>query len=167
MSELGVVTPCWTIEFERRSRHPASRVWKAITDPEQLGRWMRYPATVDLRVGGSWFLDFSPEAPLDGVIVRMEPERNLACVWGRSVLEWTLRPEDDGCTFWFVHHGQALRLTPEEEGLASGWHSFVDGLEAHLDGRRLTDGEDRALHRDRMPAYRERILAALPSGALG
>ena len=47
--EIGDITPCYTITLHRKSKHPAKRLWAAITDPAEIARWMDYPAQVDLR----------------------------------------------------------------------------------------------------------------------
>lgn len=164
MSELGKVTRCYTLTYERRSRHPVSRVWRSISDPEEVSRWMRYPARIDLRRGGDYFVDFgsSPDGgALDGVIVRIEAERSLAVVWGLSVLEWQLEPDGEGCRYTFVHHGQAPRLVPDDEGLAAGWHLFLDALAASLDDPGPLPPEDETEHRVLMAPYRERLDAVL------
>jgi uncharacterized protein YndB with AHSA1/START domain len=146
--------------FERRTRQPAARLWRALTEPDEVAKWMGYPARVDLRVGGDWHVEFTSrgeDEDLAGVIVRVEPERRLACVWGMSVLEWRLEPDGDGCRYTFVHHGQAPRLVDEEVGLVAGWHSFLDDLEGHLEGREARDAGFSTLKE----AYRERVAAAL------
>ena len=44
---------------------------------------MTYPARIDLRVGGDYFVDFgrTHEGELDGVIVKVVPERLLRYAW--------------------------------------------------------------------------------------
>lgn len=83
MNEPGEITRCYSLRYERRSRHSPERLWRAIMDPGELSRWMSYPARVDLRVGGDYSVDFSrtSEGTLEGVIVRIEPARRLAVGW--------------------------------------------------------------------------------------
>ena len=166
---LGEITTCYRIRFERTSKHPAARVWRALTNPEDLRVWMEGPARVDLRVGGTWQIDFDASPPgdvLDGVIIAVEPERRLAYAWGLSVCEWTIEPHDDGCTYTFVHNGLSDR-GEGEEGLAAGWHAFVDQLDMHLDGVEF-DREERAEAWRRMhEPYLERLNAALVKRAPG
>ena len=57
--------------------------------------------------GRAYRIDFGAGGGLDGVIVRVQPERRLAYVWGTSVVEWTLEPEGGGCRYTLAHHGQA------------------------------------------------------------
>ena len=74
---------------------------------------------------------------LDGVIVRLQPERDLAYVWGRAVVEWTLEPDGAGCRYTFVHHGQVPAPAGTgwtDEGLAAGYHTGLDALARLLDG---------------------------------
>jgi uncharacterized protein YndB with AHSA1/START domain len=130
---------------------------------------MGYPARIDLRPGGDYHLDFSnPKerdkgGELDGVIVRVQDERALAIVWGRSVLEWAIEPEGDGCRYSFCHHGQDSPSegdTFTDEGLAAGWHAFLDGFAAHLDGV-APPPKVPAAHAQLEDTYRERAAQAL------
>ena len=59
MNELGEITRCYSLRYERRSKHSPERLWRALTDQSELSRWMSYPARVDLRVGGDYAVDFS------------------------------------------------------------------------------------------------------------
>src|SRR5262245_50651029 len=97
--DLGDITLCYTVKFDRMSKHPAKRLWQAFTDPAEISKWMDYPARVDLRPGGDYVVDFSRtnQGALDGVIVRVEPERRLTYVWGLSVCEWSLEDVSGGC----------------------------------------------------------------------
>lgn len=163
--ELGEITRCYNILYERRSKHSVARVWRAITDPGELSRWMRYPVRVDLRVGGDYFVDFQDDSPegLDGIITAIEPERRLTYAWGLSVLEWKLEPDEatGGCTYTFLHHGMPVRGIPDEEGVAAGWHVWLDELEDHLDGRSISRESSSARYAALCPCYRARIEAAI------
>ena len=144
--DIGEITPCYTVTFRRTSKHPAKRLWSAITDANEITRWMDYPARVELKRGGDWHIDFSRsnDGVLDGVIVRVEPERVLTYVWGLSLVEWTLEDQPgSGCKYRLVHAGLADR-GEGEEGLPAGWHEFLDRLDRHLDGGYYTVPEQRA-----------------------
>ena len=159
MNDLGEITRCYSLRYERRSKHSPERLWRAITDASELSRWMSYPARVDLRVGGDYTVDFSrtSEGTLDGVIVRIEPARRLAYAWGTSVIEWTLEPDGDGCRYTFAHHGMARRDIPDEEGVAVGWHLWLDDFEAHLSGALPTLDASRTRSRELAKTYRARL----------
>jgi uncharacterized protein YndB with AHSA1/START domain len=157
--DIGEITLCYTIKFDRVSKHPAKRLWAAITDPAEIGKWMDYPARVDLRPGGEYVVDFSRtnEGALDGVIVRVRPERLLTYVWGWSVVEWSLEDvPGGGCKYRFVHNGQADR-GEGEEGLPAGWHEFLIRFDRHLDGAYLTQEQQKANWERLKPRYLERL----------
>ena len=52
MNDLGKISLCYSVTFDRRSRHSPSQIWSAITDSDEVSRWMGYPAHIDLRIGG-------------------------------------------------------------------------------------------------------------------
>jgi uncharacterized protein YndB with AHSA1/START domain len=160
---LGRISVCYTVTFERRCRHSPGRLWSAITDPDEITCWMGYPARVDLRPGGEWYVDFSStnDGRLDGVIVRVEPERVLTYAWGWSVVEWSLTPIDGGCAYTFVQNGLADR-GDDEEGLPAGWHDFIDRMEEHLEGYYPTREQHRARWEGLKPAYRAQLDRTLP-----
>lgn len=157
MSELGEITRVWTITFDRKSKHSPQRLWQALTDPDEVSKWMAYPARIDLRPGGEYHVDFSRDnsGELDGVIVRVEPERLLAYVWGYSVIEWTIEPDGDGCRYTFADHGNPT--TEAGVDISAGWHAWLDSLDAHLDGKTLTRAQEQEHSQRVTPAYKERL----------
>jgi uncharacterized protein YndB with AHSA1/START domain len=162
-SDLGVITRCYTVTFERTTRHGPARLWKAITQPDEVAAWMGAPATIDLRPGGDSIIDFAgDDAALDGIIVRVEQERRFAYVWGRSYTEWLIEPDGDGCRYTFVETGLTDRGEhADEEGLAAGWHKFLDRFADHLDGQLRDDAEYEARWHALKPAYRAQLDATI------
>lgn len=164
---IGEITLCYTVTFRRQSQHSAARLWRAITEPAEVSKWMDFPARIDLRVGGHWHIDFSRENPgeeLPGVIVRVKPERLLTYVWGWSVVEWRLEDTPNGCTYTFVHNGLADR-GEDEEGLPAGWHEFLDRLDLHLEGRYINRAEQKANWMRLKPPYRDQLEQVMRSKA--
>jgi uncharacterized protein YndB with AHSA1/START domain len=160
--EIGVITKCYTVTFERTSKHSASRLWTAITNPDQVASWMGAPAKVDLRVGGRYLIDFhgneDDDDRLDGIIVRVEHERKLGYLWGWSYAEWVIEDDGDGCRYTFVHNGLTDRgEDADEEGLPAGWHGFLDRLHEHLDGVSRTEAQHTARWHALKPAYRRQL----------
>jgi hypothetical protein len=72
-----------SLRFERRYDHGVERVWRAITDPDELRHWV--PPGEELEVTGS------------------EPPRLLAGSWYGDELRFELRPDGDGCVLVFTH----------------------------------------------------------------
>lgn len=129
-----------TLVFTRRVPHPPERVWRAISDADEVSAWMGYRIEVDARVGGRVrFFD-----DIDGVVFVCDPPRALAYSWvdlttegGREAMEadwhvrWDLEPDGDGTRITFTHRGLA---GPQLWGLGAGWHSFLDELLAYFLG---------------------------------
>jgi uncharacterized protein YndB with AHSA1/START domain len=165
--DLGTISLCYSVKYERSSRHSAERLWQAITSPGEVSKWMAYPVTIDLRPGGEFSMDFRTTGggEMRCVICRIEPGRAFAYVFEQSVCEWTIEAADEGCRYTFVQSGLADRGEREEE-LAAGWHGFYDQLDEYLDGIPLDLEKHRARWLERLPAYRERLRAVLPPAAM-
>jgi uncharacterized protein YndB with AHSA1/START domain len=120
------------VRFERRLAHPPERVWRAITEPEELAAW--FPDTIEG--------EFAPDAevtfpkfvemglPSTGKITEFEPPRLLAFAWGPSTLRFELEPDGDGCRLVFTDS------LPREESAknAAGWEVCLADLESRLAG---------------------------------
>ncbi|OAI40136.1 hypothetical protein AYO38_06405 [bacterium SCGC AG-212-C10] len=161
---LGTISLCYAVRYERTSRHSADRLWKAISRAEEVSAWMDYPASIDLQLGGAYFVDFSKasEGEIAGVICRLEPGRVLGYVWGWSVCEWTIEADGDGCRYTFIQNGLADR-GEGEEGLIAGWHGFFDQLDEYLDAIPLDLARHRATWNERKAPYRSLLRAKLPA----
>jgi uncharacterized protein YndB with AHSA1/START domain len=138
--DLGELTRCYSIRFERTSKHPVDRLWLAVTSADQVSTWMGVPVRIDLRRGGEYFVQFNEqgEDALDGVIVAVEPERLLRYTWGTSVVEWRLEPNGSGTRYVFTHHGVTPRANEWEAGIAAGWHGYLLQLEEMFEGQHVT-----------------------------
>lgn len=136
MGNLGILERTFTIRLQRDLNHAPERVWKALTDDQEISAWMGYPSSLQPVVGAPIHIDFSPEEPLDGIVIRVQEQSLLAYTWGDSVLTWTLKDFDRGVRLNFCHHHVAPQFAT---GLAAGWHCFIDNLEAHLAGEAFTD----------------------------
>jgi len=164
VAELGVFTRGYCLEFARTSKHPPARLWRAITDSEELTRWMAYPARIDARVGGEYFVDFrrTNGGELDGVIVTLEHQRHLRYAWGTSVVDWKLEPDGHGTRHVFAQHGLYVREITGEEGLAAGWHVWLEDLEQFLDtGSPSSEKEGEARWLELQTSYRRNLEAVV------
>ena len=188
---LGTFPDKHTFRLELTYSHPPSRVWQAITDPEQLRVWFM-PMELDLRLGGRVLLTRygQPEdvPAAEATITQLEPERVLEYrfmpgpwEWPESTLRFELTPDGDGCRLVFTQ-----RMAPDfmptwrdmarlhiagpgthNPGACAGWQGmFQEGLARVLDGRtaRTYDPADRATMAARTAAYEPlvRPLAAPP-----
>jgi uncharacterized protein YndB with AHSA1/START domain len=133
------------LRIERRLKHSPQRVWRAVTEPDELSRWYPFRAeTVEPRVGGRIRFDVGPAGKVDAVITEHEPPRVFAFRVpageitpggreGDNLIQIELRPEPgDGCLLVFTHTFVDL---PAAASYAAGWQTCLDALELVLDGR--------------------------------
>lgn len=124
------------LRFERHFRHPQERVWRAITDPEQITHW--FPSSMEMKLEPGAKIRFTmPDAPeqyayQDGEVLEFDPPRLFAYSWHDSTLRWELRPDGDGCLLVFT---QTFDDRPYAASYATGWESCIDALASLLDGK--------------------------------
>ncbi|MHA6288949.1 SRPBCC family protein [Maricaulis sp. CAU 1757] len=127
---------------------PWSEVWRALTEPEQLDKWMTKSATVDLEAGT---LDFGWSYEVDGEKVVVPPMRLLEIVEPeRLVMEWRDWRGDPDVPHqrvaWLLEEdGQGTRVTLVHDGFTRtvdvsdypfGWIWFLDQLKAVSQGEK-------------------------------
>jgi uncharacterized protein YndB with AHSA1/START domain len=148
------------IRFERLLRHPVERIWRALTEPDEISAWLAL-AELDLTEGGRVVLTWQntdPEgntAVARGTVSALDPPRLLEFDTDpHGVMRWELEPAGDGTRLTFTAEAQL----PEEHELEvlAGWHIHLDHLEHVLDGGTI-DWPNWS--RDHMPEW-ERIRAA-------
>lgn len=119
------------IRFERRLAHPPEKVWRALTDDQELSRW--FPARIEgaREIGAELRFFFEEGEPGTGKLSVFDPPRVLEFTWDGDVLRWELRPEGTGCLLVFTTvFGERARAARD----ATGWHFCLDNLEATIDG---------------------------------
>jgi uncharacterized protein YndB with AHSA1/START domain len=149
--------------MRRELRHPAERVWRALTEPGELRGWFPAAVELDLRLDGvvTFTFEEDPGAPVDeqssGVIRAYEPLKLIEYTWGAEVLRWELTPTATGCI---------LQLTatyddrPGSASFAGGWTLCFDALERVL-GDRVPQQDYRVLHEHFVKVF------GLDEGAVG
>jgi uncharacterized protein YndB with AHSA1/START domain len=145
-SELGELNRSgdrWQLRFTRTLRHPAEKVWRALTESEHLAAW--FPDDIE----GEWEpgqpLQFRsrdmPEFSYAGRTLTYEPPKVLEFAWGDDdVLRFELEPHGDSTVLHFVNTFGEVGKAARDAG---GWHACLDFLQLHLDGTAapFTSGE--------------------------
>jgi uncharacterized protein YndB with AHSA1/START domain len=128
--------------------HPPARVWRALTDPRRLARWLM-PNDFEPTVGHRFTFrtDPVPGSDFDGVVhcevLAIEPERLLRISWAgggnglRTTVTWRLHPEGTGTRLFLDHEGFDPRWPAQQvarRAMGGGWSSHLwRRLEAELD----------------------------------
>lgn len=139
--------------YQRELRHPIDRVWRAITDPDELAQWLGTRPELELRVGGLYvMIHTSPDGAtvqrVEDRVVRVEPPRLFEHTFWRelnpsALVTWELTPSGDGTRLELTHEldrgdvesvaGQDSIVTIMSRN-AAGWHRLLDRVTALLDG---------------------------------
>jgi uncharacterized protein YndB with AHSA1/START domain len=123
-----------SIKLEFDLPHSPAKVWRALTEPELLAKWMM-STDMQLAIGKSFEFKSQPAPNWDGVIhcemKEIEPQKLLRYSWASlgidTVVTWTLAPTAKG--------GTLLRLEqsgfptggklPYVEGAKWGWNNMA------------------------------------------
>jgi uncharacterized protein YndB with AHSA1/START domain len=124
------------LRFERRLDHSVERVWRAITEPEELRRWSPGVPEWDLELGEKFTSEGGAEAK--GQITELDPPRVLAYDWDGDQFRFELRPDGDGCVLVFTHVFDDRALGAQH---AAGWEIYLNRLDVHLGGEFLPEEE--------------------------
>jgi len=140
-----------TLVWERAFRVPPAELWQAIATKESLSHWFM-PTKFEIELGGR----FSFEGGWDGTITELDPPRRIQFTAEDSngYLRFEISNTAEGCLFTLTDEmgpgADVAQLfgpdTPEHlvhqpggvgthwSGIASGYHGFVDALEAYVEG---------------------------------
>ncbi|HEX5438451.1 MAG TPA: SRPBCC family protein, partial [Gemmatimonadaceae bacterium] len=125
----------WTLVLVRDLSHPATKVWKALTDPAELREWAPFDADRSLATIGTATLT-TVGAPTPHVtetqVKRADAPRVLEFTWGGQDIRWELEPLSGGGTRLTLWH--AIDRNFISMG-AAGWHICLDVLARFLGGQ--------------------------------
>ncbi|MGW0518146.1 SRPBCC family protein [Crossiella sp. NPDC003009] len=144
-----MTTEFTTVKADQFLAHPPAKVWRALTDPARLARWLM-PNDFQPVVGHRFTFNRGEPLPAvrtDGIahceVLEIQPERLLRISFNDSspdngmhtTITWTLTPEGRGTRLFLVHDG----FDPDNEFqqlsrkfMASGWSSGVAAALAKL-----------------------------------
>jgi uncharacterized protein YndB with AHSA1/START domain len=109
------------LRFERRLDHPIERVWRAVTDPDELRHW--FPPGEDLQITES------------------EPPYLLVGSWYGDTLRFELRPDGEDCVLVFTHSFAERDKAARD---AAGWDRCFARLDALLASEPMSEADSLA-----------------------
>jgi uncharacterized protein YndB with AHSA1/START domain len=127
----------WTLRFSRQLRHPAEKVWRAITEPEHLEAWFPQRVIGEWTVGAPLRFAFrgGDLADFDGEVLACEPPSLLEYRWGTDTIRFEIVPSGATCTLTLIDTIDELGKAARD---GAGWHACLDALEDELDGTQPT-----------------------------
>lgn len=151
----------WTLVFVRDLRHPPEKVWRALTEPAQLGEWAPYTADRDLGSLGDatlTMIDGEVREDLPASVRRAERPTLLEYTWGDGVVRWELAATGSGTGLTLHHTVSGRDWVPK---VAAGWHICLVVAAHLLDGEPIGPirGEDAMNYgwQELHDAYAERL----------
>jgi uncharacterized protein YndB with AHSA1/START domain len=127
----------WTLVLVRDLSHPPAKVWKALTDPQQLREWAPFDSDGDLgTVGTVKLTTVGAPKPLvsETHVKRADAPRVLEFDWGAQEIRWELEPLGAGGTRLTIWHNIDRRFISMG---AAGWHICLDVMDRLLADRPL------------------------------
>jgi uncharacterized protein YndB with AHSA1/START domain len=132
MAETTGMTESFATELDLPA--PIEEVFRHLTDPAAMIRWMGQHATLDPAVGGAFELDING-VPVRGRYLEVDPPRRVVVSWGvagstdlppgATEVEFTLTPIQAGTHLRLVHRG----LPPSQASIhRTGWNHFLPRL---------------------------------------
>jgi uncharacterized protein YndB with AHSA1/START domain len=132
-----------TAAIERRLDLAADpeRVWRALTDSNEIVAWFSQRASVPTQIGEEGWLEFDGYGRFRIRVEALEPGRHIAWRWASkagapiedesTLVEWTVEPAARGGSTLLVRESGFTRPEARSDNVA-GWLSELDELVAHL-----------------------------------
>ena len=131
------MTDSCTIHIDQFLPFPPARVWKALTEPAALARWLM-PNDFQLAIGHRFTFKNVPipSVKFEGIayceVLDFEVERRLCISWIdrgeenglNSTLTWLLEPEGNGTHLFLEHDGFDPNHPPQQlsyQMMSKGW----------------------------------------------
>jgi uncharacterized protein YndB with AHSA1/START domain len=125
----------WTLVFVREFHHAPEKVWKALTEPDELHQWAPFEADGNLGTTGAKVNLTTVGAPSPHVtettVIRAEAPKELEYNWGENEMRWKLESTGEGTrlTLWSKIDRRYIAMG------AAGMHICFDVLDRLLSGK--------------------------------
>ena len=143
MSATAPIPDTRAITVDEIFPHSADLVWKTLTNPDLMGRWLMKPTGFEPVVGNRFTFQTTPAGAWDGVIrcevLEIVPNARLVHSWqGGSdanaeygsrldtIVTWTITQLEGGTRVHLVHSGfQVPRNGFAFRNMSNGWPKIV------------------------------------------
>jgi uncharacterized protein YndB with AHSA1/START domain len=117
------------LRFERSLSQPVETVWRAVTDPSEMGSW--FPTRIEIdewKVGAQLTHHFDQHDidPLPGTVLEWDPPRRVRFTWGADTICFELTPSSGGGTTFVLTEELGADAVARN---AAGWGTCLDRLE--------------------------------------
>lgn len=122
------------IELEHTYQFPAERVWRALTDPAAIARWLM-PNDFRPRKGHKFKFQAPPASGWDGVIesevLEVDEPKKLVYTWNsrgmNTVVTWTLEAVPGGTRLRLRHTGfSGPQAAFAVSNMSGGWKGILE-----------------------------------------
>ncbi|WP_261720249.1 SRPBCC family protein [Streptomyces sp. FZ201] len=151
------------VRFTRTYDHPVERVWRFVTDADELAQWFPSRAEIDLRPGGT--ITFSGDPNMEdstGRVIAVDAPRHLSFDWGGDEVHFDLEALDGDRTRFTLTNVLVAEDTAARNG--AGWELCLAALDAKARGERF-EGPHAGAEAPWKEIYRAYVDAGVPSGA--
>lgn len=126
------------VRIEVETRADPATVFRGLTDPAELRRWIAYSGEpgegggevrIELAPGGAYDLGWDHEWGRPVRVLQVEPDRRLVIAWAdptiaeQTVVTWELEGSEGGTRITLIHSGFAADY--DGSGYYGGWADFV------------------------------------------
>ncbi|HLE83712.1 MAG TPA: SRPBCC domain-containing protein [Thermoanaerobaculia bacterium] len=130
------------IERTLELRSAPERVWRALTEADEIARWFGDTAELEARAGAEGWFGWKKHGRSAVRVERYEPPRRVAWRWARetdtpldespsTLVEWQLVPRDDGGTTLKLCESGFERPEDRQDNVG-GWKHELGELLEHL-----------------------------------
>jgi uncharacterized protein YndB with AHSA1/START domain len=123
------------------------RVWRAITEPDEIVQWWAFEARVKPEVGSLGEFRFRPPAGvLQFEMAELDQDEKVRWIsrqgspqWAGTSVTWQLMPVHNGTKLIFTHDGFA-QVDEAYERTRGNWQYFLASLKSYLETGKGTPG---------------------------
>jgi uncharacterized protein YndB with AHSA1/START domain len=125
-----------SIAFEFDLRHSPQKVWRALTEPTLLSRWLLPIVAPKIEPGASFKFIAQPQPEWDGVVncrfLEIEAQKKLSYTWVvgdiETVVTFTLTPTESGTRLSLLQSGFKPNQKHNLAGARYGWKMMTEKL---------------------------------------